>query len=561
MKRIIFSMAAVALMMVACSSEDTALDNAPVAGQKVHFTATIAAPNSGASTRTTYTEVTESTDPDFGKIKVAWKQGDEIALIHNGTKDVVAVQTLNADGSATISGDITAGTDGEDVTIVYPAASVDAPASGAEPIDNATYNAKLYSQEGTLAYIQDNLDFCRASGTLKVSGTAATLSDNISLASSIAVVKFSLTDGTDAINASEFVIKDGSDQVITTVSPAAATSTLYVAMQPATASDFKFEATDATTTYFYDKSGATLAAGKYYQSPLALKDMLHTPLTLEAIEDGTIHVTVGDGWELAQPIIYTKNGEEIPGGTTDFNITVAAGDIVSFHSANAVLAKLVNYSYKHANIKPTNRCYIYGNMMSMIDDEMTNDKGNYANDKVIASDLALYGLFSGAKKLESHPAKELLLPATTLTKYCYSELFSGCSALTKAPDLPATELKTRCYEHMFWECTSLTEAPVMSATTVDSYCCHNMFYNCTSMVKAPDLLSTTLAEYCYNGMFYGCSSLCYAECLATDVSAESCLGGWLEGVSAIGTLVVASGATWAVAGTNGIPSDWTVITE
>ena len=109
----IFSMAAVAFMMVACSSEDTALDNTPIAGQKVHFTATIAAPNSDASTRTTYNEITESTDPDFGKIKVAWEQNDEIALIHNGTKDVVTVQTLNADGSANISGDITVGTDGE----------------------------------------------------------------------------------------------------------------------------------------------------------------------------------------------------------------------------------------------------------------------------------------------------------------------------------------------------------------------------------------------------------------------------------------------------------------
>lgn len=274
----IFSMAAVAFMMVACSSEDEALDNTPVAGRKVHFTATIAAPGSDASTRTTYTEVTSGTDA--GKIKVAWEQGDEIALIHNGTKDVVTVQTLNADGSATISGDITVGTDGEAVTIVYPAASVDAPTSGAEPVDNATYAAKWNSQDGTLTYIQDYLDFCRATSTLKVSGTNATLNDNIALKSNIAIVKFSLSDGTNDIAATQFVIKDGSDNVLTTVTPFPASSELYVAMAPATASTFRFEATTSTSFYTYAKLSATLAAGTYYHSPLALTitRMQHNPL-------------------------------------------------------------------------------------------------------------------------------------------------------------------------------------------------------------------------------------------------------------------------------------------
>ena len=264
----IFSMAAVAFMMVACSSEDEALDNTPVAGRKVHFTATIAAPGSDASTRTTYTEVTSGTDA--GKIKVAWEQGDEIALIHNGTKDVVTVQTLNADGSANISGDITVGTDGEAVTIVYPAASVDAPTSGAEPVDNATYVAKWNSQDGTLTYIQDYLDFCRATSTLKVSGTNATLNDNIALKSNIAIVKFSLTDGTNAINASKFFIMDGSNNVVTTVTPTSANSELYVAMQPATTSTFRFVATDGTSGYTYTKTGATIEKGKFYQSEISL---------------------------------------------------------------------------------------------------------------------------------------------------------------------------------------------------------------------------------------------------------------------------------------------------
>ena len=289
---------------------------------------------------------------------------------------------------------------------------------------------------------------------------------------------------------------------------------------------------------------------------ISIIDMLHTPLTFEAIEDGTINVTFGDGLDLAKPITYTKNGVEYSGGTTNFDITVSAGDIVTFHSTNAALGKIVSLSYKHLSIKPTNRCYIYGNIMSLID-----DAGDFATDKIIGDKYALYALFSEANKLENDPAKDILLPATTLTNYCYSDLFSGCSALTKAPDLPATELKLRCYEQMFWECTSLTEASVMSATTVDDYCCHDMFYKCTNLVKAPELLATTLTQYCYNGMFWGCSKLNYLKCLATDVSATNCLKGWLFSTPATGTLVVASGTTWAVPDTNDIPSGWTVTEE
>ena len=289
---------------------------------------------------------------------------------------------------------------------------------------------------------------------------------------------------------------------------------------------------------------------------VSIIDMLHTPLTLEAIEDGTIHLTFGDGLDLAKPITYTKNGVEYSGGTTNFDITVSAGDIVTFHSTNAALGKIVSLSYKHLSIKPTNRCYIYGNIMSMID-----DAGDFSTDKVISADLALYALFSDADKLENHPDKDILLPATTLTDYCYNYLFGGCSALTKAPALPATVLKLRCYEQMFWECTSLTEASVMSATTVASYCCHNMFYGCTSLVKAPELLAETLADKCYNGLFWGCSSLKYVKCKATNNIGNDYMNGWLNGVSATGTLVVASGTTWAVPGTNGIPSGWTVTKE
>lgn len=49
--------------------------------------------------------------------------------------------------------------------------------------------------------------------------------------------------------------------------------------------------------------------------------------------------------------------------------------------------------------------------------------------------------------------------------------------------------------------------------------------------------------------------------LATDISAGSCLSGWVSGVSATGTFVKSSSATWNKTGSSGVPSGWTVITE
>ena len=139
--------------MVACSSEDLTQQAQTKAG-KMQFSATIAAPNSGAGTRTEYTEDTENK-----KITVAWKVGDEIALVHDKVMDVVKVKTVNADGSATIDGTITSATDEATVQLVYPAARVSAVNSDGNPEFNEAVSGKLLTQDGTLTYIQNNIDF------------------------------------------------------------------------------------------------------------------------------------------------------------------------------------------------------------------------------------------------------------------------------------------------------------------------------------------------------------------------------------------------------------------
>ena len=118
------------------------------------------------------------------------------------------------------------------------------------------------------------------------------------------------------------------------------------------------------------------------------------------------------------------------------------------------------------------------------------------------------GMFKGCSFMKSCPK---ILPATTLTEYCYSNMFSGCIGLTTVPNLPATTLAYSCYQYMFYGCTSLTTIPsnLLPATTLAYSCYQYMFQNCTSLTTIPSNLlpATTLAYYCYQYMFYNCTSL------------------------------------------------------
>ena len=114
----LFSMAALALVMAACSSDDNEIQQPEEQG-KMHFTATLAAPNNGPTTRTVATA-------DGDNYNVAWKVGDVIALIYTDSesdrqKDEATVTAVDGSGNATIECDLSETVnDGADVTLVYP---------------------------------------------------------------------------------------------------------------------------------------------------------------------------------------------------------------------------------------------------------------------------------------------------------------------------------------------------------------------------------------------------------------------------------------------------------
>lgn len=167
-------------------------------------------------------------------------------------------------------------------------------------------------------------------------------------------------------------------------------------------------------------------------------------------------------------------------------------------------------------------------------------------------------MFSNCTSLTRPPE----LPATTLADWCYERMFNMCISLTTAPELPATTLAPCCYRSMFQECASLTAAPMLPATTLIVQCYEGMFSYCTSLTSAPELPATSFNDSgCYNYMFSGCRNLAYIKAMFTTTPSSTHTQDWVSGVSASGTFVKNSAATWNVTGNNGIPSGWTVETD
>ena len=304
----LFSMAAIALMMGACSSDDNVLEQQPAQQQgKIPFSATI----SGANV--TRTVIEEGTGSDAGKLVVAWKGDEVIALVHNGKKEVVTVSKVNTDGSAVITGSIdAAGTDGEAVVLVYPAAAVKSVTSGTTFVPNtdAAFLAPGLAQDGTLAYIGTNhLDGREGSGTLKISGGKATLSANVDMVSKAAIWELNLTtDGTTPIAAKTVTLKVGT-QPVAGGAYASGKSKYYLCVVPKTltalytltpTAAFTIEASDGTNTYTYTKTSAlSLSTGTFYQSTLTMAAAVATGHELSASVVGEVVGTDGLAYDVA----------------------------------------------------------------------------------------------------------------------------------------------------------------------------------------------------------------------------------------------------------------------
>lgn len=249
----------------------------------------------------------------------------------------------------------------------------------------------------------------------------------------------------------------------------------------------------------------------------AIDPALLVPLTMEALTVGSIRVT-----SPKEGMQYSKNGGAKTTVTTD-PIEVAIGDKVAFYGNGTNIT-----SYYGTRIAGgTAEVKVYGNIMSLVDEE------NFAMATKLTATNSLRALFQNYTKLTD--ASGLLLPATTLATYCYSNMFQGCTVLTAAPALPATQLAAHCYRQMFSSCSALT--------------------------AAPELPAPTLVERCYYQMFLSCSKLATVTCLATSgIGQSNSTTNWLNGagsqVQDTKTFNAVSTANWSP-GNSGIPTSWT----
>jgi hypothetical protein len=205
------------------------------------------------------------------------------------------------------------------------------------------------------------------------------------------------------------------------------------------------------------------------------------PFYIEAIQSARVRLT--------NTHEYSKDGETWTTADSTY-ISIGAGERLYYRAKDVFLGK----------INSTNTIRTGGNIMSLL------YGADFQNKTELVGTWSFASLFDGATKLVD--ASELILPATTLTDYCYDRMFQGCKSLVNAPELPAT----------------------------------------------------TLADNCYSSMFNGCASLQYVKAMFITTPSSNYTGNWLFNVAAGGIFVKNATATWNVTGDNGIPSSWTIET-
>ena len=263
-------------------------------------------------------------------------------------------------------------------------------------------------------------------------------------------------------------------------------------------------------------------------------------LTFRVRTNGKIYLHSNNG--IAKTIDYSLNDaawSTITASDDSTYFDVVAGDVVRFRGENAsyAVSKSGYTGFGYGEKLPSGATYdtdaaevdIEGNIMSLIYGDNFEDYTTFSG--------GTYNFCSIFKRLKVVSAENLVLPATTLTNYCYRAMFSWCTYLETPPKLPATALAQGCYWYMFEKCP---------------------------ITNAPDLLAETLVAECYGSMFTGCASLNYIKCMAkSGFNTSNCKQNWVNGVASQGTFVKNSDvsvSTWS-RGNSGIPTNWLVFDD
>lgn len=309
-----FFMAALAILMTACSSDDNELTQQPVKAEGITITAQLAPKSSNAKTRA----VTESED----KIVVDWAVDEHLAILYevNSTKYAADARVTAVDGSgnATIEFTVESGTtDGTACQIIYPLTAAKDDHSGVK--NNATL---LANQDGTLSA---NLDVRVGAGTIQTS--TPSLHVTTQPAAKFAIWK--LTLGSAAKNLC--ILAD--NETIAGATLASAGTVFTVAVPAVSSKTVTVVANDESNNcYYYSKAGVSLTAGNYYKSTPSM-----TALGTDSSVD-VYKITGTSGGSIPEGRTVVLSGVSISGG----NITCNGNATIILMGSNTIAGSYAN---------------------------------------------------------------------------------------------------------------------------------------------------------------------------------------------------------------------------
>jgi hypothetical protein len=380
----IFHLAALAVMTVACSSEDLTQQPASQSGQTLPFRATISA---YAGTR----GLTEATDGL--SITAKWVAGEKIALVHGATVDVMEVKTVDNDGNATVDGELNNYKKDEAVYLVYVGSNATSMSNFKKDLEgiyksmhesDASITAIttdmiketfiIVNQKGTLTAISEDIDYRLGSSTLTktelISGEKYVTfggTEPPKLYSQFAIWKLTLKDGSGAaLPATQLDVmevgngNEGIASVTIDASTVAANpGVVYVMLPTSVPPVVNVEATVGTVTYRVILSGVILEVGKFYRSTLTISKQAGsisytvTDVKKNIGDDAFINslTNTGDGTvtyessNIAVAEVDTDGQVIIKGtGSTTITATVADSDNYTYATKTAEYTITVTYN-------------------------------------------------------------------------------------------------------------------------------------------------------------------------------------------------------------------------
>ena len=270
-------------------------------------------------------------------------------------------------------------------------------------------------------------------------------------------------------------------------------------------------------------AAATLQGNRYYNVTKTFLNLDY--FTIQAREAATTISFPAKYQDAAYGLQYSSDGSDWTNVSETSSFELAAG--------NSVMVRGKGSKYQNSDgtaplFTSSAPCYIYGDIMSLFCDGSYNKKTAFTS----SNNNALQGAFKDLTNLDIHPARPLLLSATTLSSSCYLSMFEGCTGLTRAPEFNneegafAINIPSSACKQMFKGCTSLSAAPELPATgTIASQGYYGMFNGCTALLTPPSRLAVTPSggNGHFREMFNGCTSLLLApELTATVILQDGC---------------------------------------